>query len=75
MMTLIAVLSRLIGAPSVRGPFPDKRRLLTASKHSIMLDGAKVRALALGKKRYWWMIASVQLKGALRIASVCRTVS
>ena len=72
-MERVASLSRLMA--NVNGPSPCKRRLLMSTTHSIMLYGAEVWAEALQKRKYKKVLARVQRRGALRIASAYNTVS
>lgn len=66
-------LSRLMA--NIGGPTPNRRRLLMSVINSIHLYGCEVWADSLKKKKYRKQMASVQRRGALRIASSYRTVS
>ncbi|KAJ8971898.1 hypothetical protein NQ317_000002 [Molorchus minor] len=66
-------LSRLMA--NVGGPTAKKRRLLMSVTDSIILYGCEIWADALQKEKYRKVVASVQRRGALRIASAYRTVS
>ncbi|KAJ8980486.1 hypothetical protein NQ317_013239 [Molorchus minor] len=66
-------LSRLMA--NVGGPTAKKRRLLMSVTDSIILYGCDIWADALQKEKYRKVVASVQRRGALRIASAYRTVS
>ena len=66
-------LSRLMA--NVRGPIYSKRRVLMSVSDNIMLYGSEMWAHVLRKDNYRKCLASVQRKGALRVASAYRTVS
>lgn len=67
------MLSRLMA--NVGGPRPARRRLLMLTTQSILLYGAEIWADALLVKKFRSCMASIQRRGALRIASCYRTVS
>lgn len=60
---------------NVGGPSPGKRRLLMLTAQAAMLYGAEIWAEAVKVQKYRTQLASVQRRGALRIASAYRTVS
>ena len=60
-------LSRLMA--NVEGPTASKRRLLMAVTESILLYGCEIWADALKTEKYRKRMASVQRRGALRVAS------
>ncbi|KAJ8969270.1 hypothetical protein NQ317_012910 [Molorchus minor] len=60
---------------NVGGPTAKKRRLLMSVTDSIILYGCEIWADALQKEIYRKVVASVQRRGALMIASAYRTVS
>lgn len=69
----VTALARLM--PNMNGPSPAKRRTLMGVVHSILLYGSEIWADALLADKYRRKLASIQRKGALRIASAYRTVS
>lgn len=70
---ITTMLSRLMA--NVGGPSASKRRLLMSVTHSILLYGCEIWADALRQERYRKQMASIQRRGALRVASSYRTVS
>lgn len=70
---IVASLSRLMR--NVGGPVGTKRRVLMSVVHSVLLFGCETWAEALKKKNLRGKMATVQRRGALRIASAYRTVS
>lgn len=71
--SVTAALSRLM--TNTNGPRPSKRRLLMTVTESMLLYGAEIWADALRKEKYRKRMASVQRRGALRVACAYRTVS
>ncbi|CAD6204036.1 GSCOCG00012674001-RA-CDS [Cotesia congregata] len=71
--TTVANLSRLM--PNVGGPRSSCRRALMGVANSIVLYGVEIWGEALKVEKYRKQLASVQRRGALRIACAYRTVS
>ncbi|CAH2083331.1 unnamed protein product [Euphydryas editha] len=71
--TAVASLSRLM--PNVGGPMSSRRRALMSVSNSIMLYRVEVWGEALKVEKYRRKLASVQRRGALRIACAYRTIS
>ncbi|XP_014299688.2 uncharacterized protein LOC106694084 [Microplitis demolitor] len=71
--TLVASLSRLM--PNVGGPRSSRRRVFMSVSHSIMLYGAEIWCESLKAESYRRRLASVQRRGAVRVACAYRTVS
>uniref|UniRef100_A0A6M2DQW1 Putative 115 kDa protein in type-1 retrotransposable element n=1 Tax=Xenopsylla cheopis TaxID=163159 RepID=A0A6M2DQW1_XENCH len=70
---IVSSLSRIMA--NTIGPRTKKRRVLLEVVHSVLLYGAEIWAHTLRQKSYRRKLATVQRRGALRVACAYRTVS
>lgn len=69
----VSSISRIM--TNTMGPRTKKRRVLLETVHSVLLYGAEIWADILKQKTYRRKIATIQRRGALRVACAYRTVS